>query len=343
MHTPAIVVPLSCLQQLARTGQRQEAAGVQANRPQAAVERLGNFQELFEDRGFRISLCNAPVYVGDVSIVAPASVAGALALALMIEAAPRGRALFRAMFFLPVALGLILAYGAVDDLRATWLFIQAGHVVFCLPFMVRAVLAVLLALDLKGLEEAARPAAPPGRSASRACSCPTSAVASCGQSDGPHPSLGKFHMTLLLHTPFTRTLPVDLADAHTALWTQMASAYTLIFFVLILPLLRRCYGPRAGWSAARDRRHHPRELRQDLDRRDGGAAPAGLRGCGRRDTGAARALRLRQDHAAAPDRQAGEAAAAALASEQQAASCGASPAYAKPNSRTTLWSKAIGA
>jgi ABC-type spermidine/putrescine transport system permease subunit II len=151
MHTSAIVVPLSCLQHLARTGQRQEAAGVQANRPQAAVERLGNFQELFEDRGFRISLCNAPVYV---SIVAPASVASALAL--MIEAAPRGRALFRAMFFLPVALGLILAYGAVDDLRATWLFILAGHVVFCLPFMVRAVLAVLLALDLKGLEEAAQ-------------------------------------------------------------------------------------------------------------------------------------------------------------------------------------------
>jgi len=60
---------------------------------------LGNFQELIEDRGFRISLRNTLVYVG---IVAPLSIAGALALALLIEAASQGRALFRAVFFLPV-------------------------------------------------------------------------------------------------------------------------------------------------------------------------------------------------------------------------------------------------
>jgi multiple sugar transport system permease protein len=75
---------------------------------------LDNFQKLFEDRGFRISLRNTLVFVG---IVAPASVASALAL--MIEAAARGQALFRSVFFLPVALGLILAYDAVGDLRAT--------------------------------------------------------------------------------------------------------------------------------------------------------------------------------------------------------------------------------
>jgi multiple sugar transport system permease protein len=60
---------------------------------------LGNFQELSEDRGFRISLRNTLVYVG---IVAPVSIAGALGLALLIEVATRGRALFRAVFFLPV-------------------------------------------------------------------------------------------------------------------------------------------------------------------------------------------------------------------------------------------------
>ena len=57
---------------------------------------------------------------------------------------------------LATALGLILAYGAAGDLRSSWLFILVGHIVFCLPFMVRAVLAVLLALDLKALEDAAR-------------------------------------------------------------------------------------------------------------------------------------------------------------------------------------------
>lgn len=60
---------------------------------------LGNFAELLEDRGFRISLSNTLVYVG---IVAPASILGALALALLIEAGARGRTLFRAVFFLPV-------------------------------------------------------------------------------------------------------------------------------------------------------------------------------------------------------------------------------------------------
>lgn len=60
---------------------------------------LGNFQELVGDRGFRISLRNTLVYVG---IVAPVSIAGALALALLIETAARGRAVFRAVFFLPV-------------------------------------------------------------------------------------------------------------------------------------------------------------------------------------------------------------------------------------------------
>lgn len=60
---------------------------------------LGNFHELVEDRGFRVSLRNTLIYVG---IVAPASIIGALGLALLIEAAARGRALFRAVFFLPV-------------------------------------------------------------------------------------------------------------------------------------------------------------------------------------------------------------------------------------------------
>lgn len=60
---------------------------------------LGNFHELLDDRGFRISLRNTVIYVG---IVAPISIAGALGLALLIEAAARGRALFRAVFFLPV-------------------------------------------------------------------------------------------------------------------------------------------------------------------------------------------------------------------------------------------------
>lgn len=60
---------------------------------------LDNFGELLRDRGFGIALRNTLLYV---AIVAPASVLGGLVLALLIEAGTRGRALFRAVFFLPV-------------------------------------------------------------------------------------------------------------------------------------------------------------------------------------------------------------------------------------------------
>lgn len=60
---------------------------------------LGNFAELLSDRGFQKSLRNTLVYT---ALVVPASILGALALALLIESLTRGRALFRAVFFLPV-------------------------------------------------------------------------------------------------------------------------------------------------------------------------------------------------------------------------------------------------
>jgi putative spermidine/putrescine transport system permease protein len=44
-------------------------------------------------------------------------------------------------------------------------------------------------------------------------------------------------MTWLLHTPLTKTLPVGLADAYASMRIEIGSAYTLIFFMLIVPLL----------------------------------------------------------------------------------------------------------
>lgn len=60
---------------------------------------LGNFAELLSDRGFQKSLRNTLVYT---ALVMPAAILGALALALLIESLTQGRALFRAVFFLPV-------------------------------------------------------------------------------------------------------------------------------------------------------------------------------------------------------------------------------------------------
>ena len=53
------------------------------------------------------------------------------------------------------ALALIVTYGGVGHFRTSWLLILVGHVLFTLPFMVRSVLAVIMAIDLKTLEEGA--------------------------------------------------------------------------------------------------------------------------------------------------------------------------------------------
>ena len=41
----------------------------------------------------------------------------------------------------------------------------------------------------------------------------------------------------MLHTPMTKTLPVGLADSYASMRLEVASAYTLVFFVMIVPLL----------------------------------------------------------------------------------------------------------
>jgi putative spermidine/putrescine transport system permease protein len=50
-------------------------------------------------------------------------------------------------------------------------------------------------------------------------------------------SLGEFNLTWMLHTPMTKTLPVGLADSYASARLEVASAYTLIFLLMIVPLL----------------------------------------------------------------------------------------------------------
>jgi putative spermidine/putrescine transport system permease protein len=50
-------------------------------------------------------------------------------------------------------------------------------------------------------------------------------------------SLGEFNLTWMLHTPLTKTLPIGLADSYASMRLEVASAYTLIFFIMIIPLL----------------------------------------------------------------------------------------------------------
>ena len=50
-------------------------------------------------------------------------------------------------------------------------------------------------------------------------------------------SVGEFNLTWMLHTPLTQTLPVGLADSYASMRLEIASAYTLIFLLMLLPLL----------------------------------------------------------------------------------------------------------
>jgi putative spermidine/putrescine transport system permease protein len=139
---------------------------------------------------------------------------------------------------LATALALILLYGQFSGFRISWTFILVGHVLFTLPFMVRSVLAVMGAIDLKTLEDAA---ASLGATFTQRFfhvilpNCRQGILA--GALMVVTLSMGEFNITWMLHTPLTMTLPVGLADSYASMRLEIGSAYTIIFFIMIIPLL----------------------------------------------------------------------------------------------------------
>ena len=139
---------------------------------------------------------------------------------------------------LAIALALLLTYGGFGDFRRSWLFILVGHVIFTMPFMVRSVMAVFATVDIKTLDEgAASLGASPWRRF-RDVIVPNAVPGIlAGSLMVVTLSLGEFNLTWMLHTPLTKTLPIGLADSYASMRLEVASAYTLIFFVMIIPLL----------------------------------------------------------------------------------------------------------
>ncbi|SEK05119.1 ABC transporter permease [Paraburkholderia diazotrophica] len=136
------------------------------------------------------------------------------------------------------ALALLVVYGGFTMFRTSVAFIVVGHVVFTLPFMVRAIAAVCASSGLRTLEEGAAslgagffqrfvtivlPNVRPGIVAGAL------AVVTL--------SIGEFNLTWMLHTPETKTLPVGLADTYASLRIEIGSAYTILFFIMTMPLL----------------------------------------------------------------------------------------------------------
>lgn len=158
---------------------------------------------------------------------------------------------------LATALGLILLYGGFQWLRTSWLFILIGHVLFTLPFMVRSVLAILSAIDIQTLEDAAA-----SLGATRMQRFFTVVLPNCRQGILAGAlmvvtlSVGEFNLTWMLHTPTTQTLPVGLADSYASMRLEIGSAYTIVFFAMIIPLL--VFMQAVSALGARARRHATR-------------------------------------------------------------------------------------
>lgn len=136
------------------------------------------------------------------------------------------------------ALALIISWGTITGLRTSTLFIVIGHVLFTLPFMVRSTRASMAGAGLAVLDEAAATLG-----ASRLTRFMTVVVpnAAPGILTGALTvltlSIGEFNLTWLLHTPLTQTLPVGLADSYASMRLEVASAYTLVFLLMLMPLL----------------------------------------------------------------------------------------------------------
>ena len=151
---------------------------------------------------------------------------------------------------LALALALLQLYGTVQGFRTSWTFILVGHVLYTLPFMVRSVLSVLAAIDLRTLEEgAASLGAGPARRFVDIVVPNAMPGILAGALTVVTLSIGEFNLTWMLHTPYLKTLPVGLADSYASMRLEVASAYTLVFFVMIVPLLMAMQ-----WASARAQR-----------------------------------------------------------------------------------------
>src|ERR1700751_5828888 len=139
---------------------------------------------------------------------------------------------------LAIALALLLTYGGFGDFRRSWLFILVGHVVFTMPFMVRSVMAIFATVDIKTLDEGAASLGASPWQRFRDAIVPNAVPGIvAGALMVVTLSLGEFNLTWMVHTPLTRTLPIGLADSYASMRLEVASAYTLIFFIMIIPLL----------------------------------------------------------------------------------------------------------
>ena len=187
--------------------------------------------------GWSVAIATACV-VGNVLIGVPCAYA-------LARTQSRWARTFEELLTLPVAvpglataLALILAYGHYRGFRQSFAFILVGHMIFTLPFIVRTVTSAFQRHSLIALEEAARSLGANFWQRFLGVLVPAVFPAIVAGSLMVFTlSVGEFNLTWMLHTPLTRTLPVGLADSYASMRLEIGSAYTLVFFAVILPML----------------------------------------------------------------------------------------------------------
>ena len=166
---------------------------------------------------------------------------------------------------LAIGLGILLIWGGITSLRQSNLFILCGHVMFCLPFMVRSVMAVLRVEPIDAYEAAS---ATLGASPWTTFLKVVVPVAMPGILAGAlmvmTVSLGEFNISWMLQTPDTKTLPVGMADSYASMRLEVGSAYTFLFLVILVPILSLMQALPA-WLA---RRAEARRRAADLEPND---------------------------------------------------------------------------
>ncbi len=139
---------------------------------------------------------------------------------------------------LAIALAILISYGGFRSFRMSWLIILTGHVLFTLPFMIRSVIAVMSSINLHEMEEGAASLGAKFWNRFFYIVVPNSIPGILAGSLMVFTlSVGEFNLTWMLHTPLTKTLPVGLADSYASMRLEIGSAYTVVFLLMIIPLL----------------------------------------------------------------------------------------------------------
>jgi putative spermidine/putrescine transport system permease protein len=154
----------------------------------------------------------------------------------------RGQALVEEIVLLPMSIpGIAVAIALIQahtTLRPTWYIILVGHLLYTMPFMIRAVTNTLRSFDFITLEQAAASLGATWWQRMRWVILPNLKHAILvGSLLVFAISLGEFNASFLLNTPINQSYPAALYDTYNLDSFQVSSAATTIFMALLFPAL----------------------------------------------------------------------------------------------------------